>query len=157
VTDGVGVSPDGDLFLNFVDQFEVGLRFKTGIGNWSVVYFDAQVAEAAQFEVTTQQTIQNEFDTNGVEIEADFAWENGFGISGNVQDDNAFDLPAYTTVGAYVNYEVYDGLTVSLNANNLLDEEGFTEGEEGAPSIGEFVRFRPINGRTISATVRYDF
>lgn len=207
VTDGVGVSPDGDLFLNFVDQFEVGLRFKTGIGNWSVVYFDAQVAEAAQFEVTTQQTLQNEFDTNGVEVEADFALENGFGLRGNltitdselantanegntsrrqapyafnvnpyyvgenydvglnifstgdapVQDDNAFDLPAYTTVGAYVNYEVYENLTVSLNANNLLDEEGFTEGEEGAPSIGEFIRFRPINGRTISATVKYDF
>ncbi len=207
VTNGVGVSPDGDLFLNFVDQFEIGARFKTPIGDWSVVYFDAQVAEAAQFEVTTQQTIQNEFDTNGLEIEGDFALENGFGLRGNltitdselantanagntsrrqapytfninpyyvgddydvglnvfstgdapVQDDNAFDLPAYTTVGAYVNYKVYDGLTVSLNANNLLDEEGFTEGEEGAPSIGEFVRFRPINGRTISATVRYDF
>ncbi|MDB2438087.1 TonB-dependent receptor [Hellea sp.] len=207
VTNGVGVSPDDDLFLNFVDQFEVGLRFKTGIGNWSVVYFDAQVAEAAQFEVTTQETLQNEFDTNGVEVEADFALENGFGLRGNVtitdseltntvnagntsrrqapytaninpyymgenydvglnifstgdapvQDDNAFDLPSYTTVGAYVNYEVYDGLTMSLNANNLLDEQGFTEGEEGAPSIGEFIRFRPINGRTISATVRYDF
>ena len=62
-----------------------------------------------------------------------------------------------TTVGAYVNYNIFENLTVSLNANNLLDAEGFTEGEEGNPSIGEFIRFRPINGRTISATVRYDF
>ena len=207
VTNGVGTSPDGDLFLNFVDQFEIGARFKTDFGNWSIVYFDAQVAEAAQFEVTTQETLQNEFDTNGLEIEGDFYLDNGFGLRGNltitdseltntanagntsrrqapftfnvnpyfsadqydvglnifstgdapVQDDNAFDLPGYTTVGAYVNYNVFENLTVSLNANNLLDAEGFTEGEEGNPSIGEFIRFRPINGRTISATVRYGF
>lgn len=210
VVDGVGTSPDGDLFLNFVDQFEVGARFKFGAGNFSIVYFDAQVAEAAQFEVTTQDVIQTTFDTNGIELEGDFYLENGFGIKGNatftdseiagpatnanlgnrsrrqapytlninpyyigenydlglnifsngaapVQDDNQFDLPAFTTVGAYVNYEVYENLTMSVAANNLFDEVGFTEGEEGAPSIGEFIRFRPINGRTISATIRYDF
>jgi outer membrane receptor protein involved in Fe transport len=74
-----------------------------------------------------------------------------------VQNSNQFDLPAYTTVGAYINYEVYDNLTLSLNANNLFDEVGFSEGEEGNPAIGDFVRFRPINGRTVSATARYTF
>lgn len=210
VVNGVGTSPDGDLFLNFVDQFEVGARFKFDQGSLSIVYFDAQVAEAASFEATTQNTIQTTFDSNGVEIEGDFYLAYGVGIRGNatftdsdiagppgnpligntprrqapfvlninpyfegdgydfglnifstgdapVQDDNAFDLPAFTTVGAYVNYEIFDNLVVSVAANNLFDAEGFTEGEEGAPSIGEFIRFRPINGRTISATVRYNF
>jgi len=210
VVGGVGTSPDGDLFLNFVDQYEIGARFRFGLGDFSIVYFDAQVAEAAQFEASTQQVIQTEFDTSGIELEGDFNFENGFGIKGNatftdseiagpvtnadignrsrrqapytlninpyfvgenydlglnifsngrapVQNSNQFDLPAYTTIGAYINYELYDGLRLSLAANNLFDEIGFTEGEEGNPAIGDFVRFRPINGRTVSATIRYNF
>lgn len=210
IENGVGTSPDGDLFLNFVDQFEFGARLRFDQGTLSVVYFDAQVAEAAQFEVTTTSVIQTEFDSSGIEIEGIFDFDNGFGIRGNavftdaeivgpigganigntprrqadyvinlnpyyigndydlglnifttgdapVQDSNQFDLPAYTTVGAYINYSLTDNLVVSLNANNLLDAEGFTEGEEGNPAIGQFVRFRPINGRTISATVRLNF
>lgn len=210
VMNGVATSPNGDLFLNFVDQYEIGARFKFGIGRFSIVYFDAQVAEAAQLEASTQNVIQTEFDTNGIELEGDIYFENGFGVRGNVtvtdseivgpatnanlgnrprrqapyifninpyfegdgydlginvfstgdapvQDVNQFDLPGYTTIGAYVNYEVYNNVVVSLAANNLFDEVGFTEGEEGAPGIGDFIRFRPINGRTISATVRYNF
>lgn len=210
VVGGVGTSPDGDLFLNFVEQYEFGARFRFSAGDLSIVYFDAQVAEAAQFEASTQSVIQTEFDTSGLEIEGDFAIGNGFGISGNatftdseisgpdtnanlgnrprrqapytfninpyfegemydlglnifstgdapVQDSNQFDLPGYTTVGAYINYTLRPNLTLSLAANNLLDEVGFTEGEEGNPVIGDFVRFRPINGRTVSATLRYEF
>jgi len=210
VTNGVGTSPDGDLFLNFVEQYEIGARFRFGAGDLSIVYFDAQVAEAAQFEASTQSVIQTEFDTSGLEIEGDFTFGEGFGISGNatltdseisgpatngnlgnrprrqapytfninpyfegdvydlglnifstgdapVQDSNQFDLPGYTTVGAYINYMVRDNLTLSLAGNNLFDEVGFTEGEEGNPAIGDFVRFRPINGRTVSATLRYEF
>ena len=210
VVNGVGTAPDGDLFLNFVEQYELGARFRFGAGDLSIVYFDAQVAEAAQFEASTQSVIQTEFDTSGLEIEGDFFLGSGFGVSGNatltdseisgpatnanlgnrprrqapytfninpyfegemydlglnifstgeapVQDSNQFDLPGYTTVGAYINYLVRENLTLSLAANNLLDEVGFTEGEEGNPAIGDFVRFRPINGRTVSATLRYEF
>ena len=210
VVGGVGTSPDGDLFLNFVEQYEFGARFRFDAGNLSIVYFDAQVAEAAQFEASTQSVIQTEFDTSGLEIEGDFFFGSGFGVSGNatftdseisgpttnanlgnrprrqapytfninpyfegemydlglnifstgdapVQDSNQFDLPGYTTVGAYINYSLRPNLTLSLAANNLLDEVGFTEGEEGNPVIGDFVRFRPINGRTVSATIRYEF
>lgn len=210
IANGMGTSPDDDLFLNFVDQFEVGLRLRFQAGELSLVYFDAEVAEAAQFEASTQSVIQTEFDTNGLEIEGDFTIGRGFGVTGNatftdseiaglptnanlgnrprrqapytfninpyfegdgfdlglnifstgdapVQDNDQFDLPSYTTVGAYVNYLLRDNITLSLAGNNLLDEEGFTEGEEGNPAIGDFVRFRPINGRTISATLRYQF
>lgn len=210
VTNGVGTSPNGDLFLNFVEQYELGLRLRLAAGDLSIVYFDAQVAEAAQFEASTQSVIQTEFDTSGLEIEGDFTFGEGFGIRGNatltdseisgpsgnanlgnrprrqapytlnlnpyfqgdrydigfnifstgdapVQDSNQFDLPGYTTIGAYLNYQLGDNLTLSLNGNNLFDEVGFTEGEEGAPAIGDFIRFRPINGRTVSATLRYKF
>lgn len=210
VVNGVGTSPNGDLFLNFVEQYEIGARFRLGSGDLSIVYFDAQVAEAAQFEASTQSVIQTEFDTSGLEVEGNFFLGGGFGVSGNatltdseisgpasssnlgnrprrqapftfninpyfeaerydlglsifstgdapVQDSNQFDLPGYTTVGAYINYYVRDNLTLGLAGNNLLDEVGFTEGEEGNPAIGDFVRFRPINGRTVSATLRYEF
>ena len=210
VANGVGTSPNDDLFLNFVEQFELGMRFRFDAGDLSIVYFDAQVAEAAQFEVTTQSVIQTEFDTNGLEIEGDFTFGEGFGVSGNatftdseisgpatnanlgntprrqapytlninpyfegegydlglnifstgdapVQDSNQFDLPGFTTVGAYINYDLRENLTLSVAGNNLFDKIGFTEGEEGNPAIGDFVRFRPINGRTISATLRYNF
>ncbi len=210
VAGGVGTAPDGDLFLNFVEQFELGMRFRFDAGDLSIVYFDADVAEAAQFEASTQSVIQTEFASNGMEIEGDFSLGNGFGVSGNVtltdaeitgpgsnanlgnrprrqapytlninpyfigdgydfglnifstgdapvQDSNQFDLPGYTTIGAYLNYALLDNVTLSVIGNNLLDQVGFTEGEEGNPAIGDFVRFRPINGRTISATVRYAF
>ena len=197
-------------FLNFVDSFEVGAKFRLGLGDFSIVYFDSQVAEGGQLEASTQNVIQNSFDTNGIEIEGDFNFENGLGLRGNatftdskiagpdnnanigntarrqapyilninpyyeadkysvgmnvfstgkapVQDSNQFDLPAYTTVGAYINYDIRENMEISLNANNLFDAVGFSEGEEGAPAIGDFVRFRPINGRTVSATLRYSF
>jgi outer membrane receptor protein involved in Fe transport len=209
VSGGVATSPDGDLFLNFVDQFELGLRFRFAAGDLNLVYFDAQVAEAAQFEASTQSVIQTQFDTSGFEIEGDFSFGD-FGISGNatltdseisgpsgnanlgnrprrqapytinlnpkyfgdgydlglnifstgdapVQDSNLFDLPGYTTVGAYLNYTLRDNLVLTLAGSNLFDEVGFTEGEEANPAIGDFVRFRPINGRTVSATIRYEF
>ena len=210
IAGGVGTSPSDDLFLNFVEQFEIGARFRFDAGDLNIVYFNAQVAEAAQFEASTQSVIQTEFDTSGLEIEGDFDIGSGFGVSGNltltdseisgpstsanlgnrprrqapftlnltphyegeqfdvglnifstgdspVQDSNQFDLPGYTTVGAFINYDVRENLTFTLAGNNLLDEVGFTEGEEGNPAIGDFVRFRPINGRTVSATVRYRF
>jgi outer membrane receptor protein involved in Fe transport len=210
VVNGVGTAPSGDLFLNFVEQFEIGARFRFKSGNLSLVFFDAQVAEAAQFEASTQSVIQTEFDTSGLEIEGNVFFGEGFEISGNltltdseisgpstnaalgnrprrqapftlnlnphyaadgyevgltifstgdapVQDSNQFDLPGYTTVGAYLNYSIREDLAISLAANNLFDEVGFTEGEEANPAIGDFVRFRPINGRTISATLRYQF
>jgi outer membrane receptor protein involved in Fe transport len=210
VSNGVGTAPDGDLFLNFVEQFEVGMRFRFDAGRLSVVYFNADVAEAAQFEASTRSVIQTEFESSGLEFEGDFTIGKGFGVSGNltltdaeitgpasngnlgnrprrqapytlnlspyysgngfdvglnifstgaapVQDSNQFDMPGYTTVGAYLNYSLTNAITLSLAGNNLFDQVGFTEGEEGNPAIGDFVRFRPINGRTISATLRYSF
>ena len=208
-TTGVGTGPD-DAFLNFVDAFEVGAKFRVLGGNASVVYFNADVREAGQFEVTTQTTIQNSYDTDGVEAEIDIPISGGFGLIANAtytdaeisgpatnpnigniprrqsdlvfnvnpyfvadrfdvglnvfgttdapaQDSNLYDLPGYTTVGAYVNVNVTDQLSLGLAGNNILDAEGFTEAEGDGFGTGDLVRLRPINGRTVSATLRYDF
>ena len=206
---GVLTAPD-DAFLNFVDAFEFGAKFRALGGTGSIVYFNADVREAGQFEVTTQNTIQNSYDTDGVELEVDFPLTGGFGVIGNAtytnaeisgpdtnpnigntprrqsdfvfninpyyvadrfdlglnifsttdapaQDSNLYDLPGYTTVGAYVNFGLTDQMSISLAGNNILDAEGFTEAEGDGFVAGDLVRFRPINGRTVSATLRYDF
>ena len=46
---------------------------------------------------------------------------------------------------------------LSLNANNLFNTKGFTEAEEGAIPANGIVRARSINGRTISASLKFDF
>ncbi len=209
-TTGNVLTGSNDQFLNFVDAFEIGAKFRVTNGDFSVVYFNADVREGGQLEASTLRVLQNSFDTTGIEVEGDFYFDNGFGVRGNatftdseisgpstdanlgntprrqapsifnvnpyfegegydvgfnifhtakapVGNDNQFDLPEYTTVGAYFNYDVRENLGLSFNANNLFDEVGFSEGEESSPVAGDFVRFRPINGRTVSATLRYDF
>ena len=89
-------------------------------------------------------------------------WNVGLNIFGTdevpVQDSNQLFFPAYEVVTLFANYQVNDKVTISLNSNNLFDEDqGFTEGEEGAANPGDFVRIRPINGRTTSVTLRYNF
>ena len=73
------------------------------------------------------------------------------------QDSNQLVLPGFTAVNAFVNLRPADGITLSLNANNVFDVEGFTEAEEGAIPANGIVRARSINGRTLSASVRFDF
>lgn len=73
------------------------------------------------------------------------------------QDSNQLVLPGFTAVNAFVNLRPADGITLSLNANNVFDTKGFTEAEEGAIPPNGIVRARSINGRTLSASVRFDF
>ena len=79
---------------------------------------------------------------------------------GVAQNSTALKLPAYTTINGFATYDFGKGVTLSLNVNNLLDSQGWTEGEEGSlPGVGALpvVRFRTIPGRTTSLTLRYNF
>lgn len=73
------------------------------------------------------------------------------------QDNNLLVLPGFTQVNAFVAVRPIERVQLSINANNLFDTRGFTESEEGAIPANGFVRARTINGRTISATLRFDF
>ena len=75
------------------------------------------------------------------------------------QDDDQLRFPAYAQVNAYAEYEIAKGLTASVNANNLFDKVGLTEAEEGSiiPNTENVIRARSINGRTVTATLRYAF
>lgn len=75
------------------------------------------------------------------------------------QDNNELIFPAYAQVNAFATFRPMDGLEVSLNANNLFNAIGITEAEEGSivNNANNFLRARSINGRTISASLRFDF
>lgn len=79
---------------------------------------------------------------------------------GTTQNSTALKMPAYVTVNGFLLYQITKDLTVSLNVNNLLNAEGWTEGEDGSlPGAGalQLTRARTITGRTVSATLKYTF
>lgn len=203
-------SIQNDSGFSSVEQLEIGVKFLGENSSLFVTYFDADISEAREFEVTTQTFLENTYESSGFEIEADYDFGSNFAIKGSLtltdakiaktasganvgnkprrqadyifnitpsytadkwdlgvnfvgtdevfaQDSNDLKFDAYITANLFFNYQINDKLRLSLNSNNLFDEEGFTEAEEGSAAAGDFVRIRPINGRTTSATVRYDF
>lgn len=66
-------------------------------------------------------------------------------------DQHTIMMPAYRTVSAFVNYAVNQRVTLSLAANNLFDEIGYTEVEGSGHAA------RSISGRSVKATLRYSF
>ena len=77
--------------------------------------------------------------------------------SSYTQDSNQLKLPAFTQVNAFLAVRPVERVQLSVNANNLFNTQGFTEAEEGAIPANGIVRARSINGRTISASVKFDF
>lgn len=73
------------------------------------------------------------------------------------QDNNDLKFDGYNQVNAFATYNLTQALSVSLNVNNLFDATGITEAEEGSIPDNNIIRARTINGRTTSATLRYEF
>ncbi|MDT8279985.1 MAG: TonB-dependent receptor [Erythrobacter sp.] len=73
------------------------------------------------------------------------------------QDSNQLKLPGFTQVNAFVAVRPVDRIEIGLNAQNLFNSNGFTEAEEGAIPGNNIVRARSIAGRTVLASVRFDF
>lgn len=87
----------------------------------------------------------------------------GFNVIGTskayAQDSNQLVFPGYAQVNAFVNFKPMDKVELSVNANNLFNTVGITEAEEGSITAGadNYIRARSINGRTISASLKYSF
>jgi outer membrane receptor protein involved in Fe transport len=75
------------------------------------------------------------------------------------QDSNELKMEAYAYFNAFASYAITEGLRASISVNNLFDEFGITEVEEGAivDNAVNYVRARPIVGRTVSFSVDYAF
>jgi outer membrane receptor protein involved in Fe transport len=73
------------------------------------------------------------------------------------QDTNQLKMPGYATVNGFVQFRPAERVQLMLNANNLFDTLGFAEITQGAIPASGLVTARAINGRTISASVRFGF
>jgi outer membrane receptor protein involved in Fe transport len=73
------------------------------------------------------------------------------------QDSNLLRLPGFTQVNAFVSVRPIERVQLSINANNLFNVNGFTEAEEDSIPANGVVRARSINGRTISASAKFEF
>jgi outer membrane receptor protein involved in Fe transport len=126
-------------------------------------YTDAQISRDNISPANVGNTPRRQADwiyqaTAGYDSELFGLGVNAVGTSDSyAQDNNQLVLPGFTAVNAFVNVRPFDGITFSLNANNLFDTKGFTEAEEGSIPAGGIVRARSINGRTLSASVRFEF
>jgi outer membrane receptor protein involved in Fe transport len=83
---------------------------------------------------------------------------NIYGITSRYATDlEDYKMPGYVLVNPFVQVRPIDRLTVGLNVNNLFDTKGITTlvaPTALAPTVGSVTA---INGRTISASVRFDF
>ena len=75
------------------------------------------------------------------------------------QDVNELVMPAFVYLNAFVLLRITHNFYASVNGNNLLDQLGLTESEEGSITDNQvnYVRARPITGRSITLTVGYNF
>lgn len=87
----------------------------------------------------------------------------GFSVIGTTkayaQDDNQLVMPGYAYVNPFLSFELTQGLSATVNINNVFDTIGITEVEEGSiiENQDNIVRARAINGRTTSLTLAYRF
>jgi len=74
------------------------------------------------------------------------------------QDVNELVMPGFVAVNAFVLLQITDNFYASFNGNNLLNVLGLTESEEGSIVNNQvnYVRARPIPGRSISLTLGYN-
>ena len=77
-------SINNDSGFSSVEQLEIGVKFLGDNGSLFVTYFDAEISEAREFEVTTQTFLENAYESSGFEIEGDYEFQNGFSVKGSI-------------------------------------------------------------------------
>lgn len=209
--DANGDLTDDKAGYSTTKMYELGYKYRGDSAAAYVTLFFAETEESGGFEVTTQKSIQNSYESKGVEVEGSYNFGYGFAVAGSftltdaeitesntianignkprrqadyifnitpsytignhsvglnfigtdevyIQDNNEAKFDAYMVTNLFYNWQMNSGFNLGLNVNNLFDAEGFTEGEDGGPlAAGDLVRIRPINGRTISASLSYNF
>ncbi|MEY5008155.1 MAG: hypothetical protein RL764_1471 [Pseudomonadota bacterium] len=197
--------------IDYVNQYELGLKYRTGgLGLFATAFY-AKTQEQ-NYEATTQRFFDRTYTAKGLELEAAYrsgifdvragaTWTDaeiskdaitpanqgktprrqakliyqltpavdlettrvGLNIVGTTkayaQDNNQLIFPGYTQVNAFISHRPIDRVELSLNANNLFNVTGITEAEEGSitANTNNYIRARSINGRTVSASIRFDF
>ncbi|WP_235528345.1 TonB-dependent receptor domain-containing protein [Sphingomonas sp. Leaf231] len=83
---------------------------------------------------------------------------NVVGVTGSyAQDLNQLRLPAYTTVGVFVQVRPIERLELSVNATNVLNTMAITETLEASIPANNIALARTLYGRMVSASARFFF
>ncbi|MCE7796241.1 TonB-dependent receptor [Sphingobium sufflavum] len=99
------------------------------------------------FEATPQiETEQATVGANIVTITSSYA-----------QDSNLLKMPGFTVVNAFVQYRPIPRVQLMVNANNLFNAVGLFEISQSTVPTNGIGSGRAINGRTVSASLRYNF
>lgn len=99
------------------------------------------------FQATPQVELKSlTFGANVVTITSSYA-----------QDSNLLKMPGFTVVNPFIQFRPVERVQLSLNANNLFDTVGFFEINQAEVPANGIGWGRAINGRTVSASVRFDF
>lgn len=91
--------------------------------------------------------------------------KNAFGLSfigqskAFAQDENKLVMNGFMLVNGFVDYTLTKGLSLNLSGNNLFNTLAITETEEGSitENTVNYVRARPLPGRSISMAISYRF
>ncbi len=70
---------------------------------------------------------------------------------------NTLKVPGFTTTNAFVQVRPMDRVTLSLDASNLFDVIAITAVDDAVIPATGVVRGHVLNGRTVAASVRFDF
>ncbi len=75
------------------------------------------------------------------------------------QDENKLVMNGFMIVNSFIDFTLTKGLSLNLSGNNLLNTLAITEAEEGSITENQvnYVRARPMPGRSVSMAVTYRF
>ena len=75
------------------------------------------------------------------------------------QDSNELVMPGFLIINGFVNVGITKSLNANISANNIFDSIGVTEVEEGSIVEGQdnYLRARPLPGRSVSLALQYKF
>jgi outer membrane receptor protein involved in Fe transport len=149
-------------------ELEGGVNWELGPGNLDVrgylVYTDAEIKDsnvASLIGNVPRRQAEWVYSLTPTYYIGDHSF--GLNVIGTsdafAQDSNELKMEAYAYFNAFASYAVTEGLNVTVSANNVFDEFGITESEEGSivENTVNYVRARPIVGRTVSVSVDYSF
>ena len=72
-------------------------------------------------------------------------------------DSNELKMPGFVTANAFVQFRPVDRVTLALNASNLFDVLAITGIDDATLPATGVAKAHVLDGRTISASVRFDF
>ena len=153
----IGIELDGNYNVN--DMFSV---------RGGLTYTKAEITEDGALPATTNNGNQprrqpklmyNFSPTINFESKANLGLSFVGQTKSYTQDDNKLVMKGFMIMNLFGEVKIINGLSLNLSVNNLLNTLAFTEAEEGSITAGavNYIRARPMPGRSISSGLTYKF